>query len=65
MTLKEGDVNERKFLCYHCKKPGHISSRCPEKEALYDGEDRKFAGSELCQKGLVEGRKVSRILLDT
>eukprot|EP00731_Ephydatia_muelleri_P002368 Em0001g2368a len=26
---------------------------------------RNFAGSKLCQKGLVEGRKVSRILLDT
>ena len=42
-----------------------MSSRCPEKEALYSGEGRKFAGSELCQKGLVEGRNISRILLDT
>ena len=44
---------------------GHISSRCPEKEALFCFEDRDFAGSKLCQKGSVEGSKVARILLDT
>ena len=65
MTQKEVVGNERKIMCYHCKKLGHVSSRCPEREALFCFEDRDFAGSELCQKGLVEGRKVSRILLDT
>ena len=64
-TQKEGVGNEGKIRCYHCKKHGHISSRCPEREALICFEDRDFAGSRLCQKGLVEGRKVSRILLDT
>ena len=64
-TQKEGVGNEGKIRCYHCKKLGHISSRCPEREALFCFEDRDFAGSKLCQKGLVEGRKVSRILLDT
>ena len=64
-TQKEGVGNEGKIRCYHCKKLGHISSRCPEKEALFCFEDRDFAGSKLCQKGSVEGRKVAKILLDT
>ena len=64
-TQKEGVGNEEKIQCYHCKKQGHISSRYPEKEALFGFEDRDFAGSKLCQKSLVEGWKVSRILLDT
>ena len=29
-TQKEGVGNEGKIQCYHCKKLGHISSRCPE-----------------------------------
>ena len=49
--------------CYNCNKRGHVSSRCPSK-ALYCGL-RNAHNSTLERSGLVEGKYVKDILLDT
>eukprot|EP00731_Ephydatia_muelleri_P002302 Em0001g2302a len=62
--------------CGFCGLKGHTEEECRKKVGTQkegSGNEgkircyhyRDFAGSKLCQKGLVEGRKVSRILLDT
>ncbi|KAL5475937.1 hypothetical protein EMCRGX_G025817 [Ephydatia muelleri] len=48
------------FKCGFCGLKGYTEEECRKKVGTQD-----FAGSKLCQKGLVVGRKVSRILLDT
>ena len=49
--------------CYKCGKQGHVASRCPEK-AMYciNGRHRN---SKHQRVGLVEGREVKDIVLDT
>ena len=49
--------------CYKCGKQGHVASRCPEK-AMYcvNGRHRNSTHQRV---GLVEGREVKDIMLDT
>lgn len=50
------------MVCFNCKKCGHPTRNCPEKDALHCGDQKK---PELYRSGLVEGKKVNKILLDT
>ena len=56
--------NEDSHLtCYNCNKRGHVASKCPNK-ALYCGL-RNAHDSTLKKSGVVEGKYVKDILLDT
>ena len=54
---------ESQVTCFNCNKWGHIASRCPIK-AMYCGL-RKEGNAVLQRSGVVEGRYVQNILLDT
>lgn len=47
---------------FNCKESGHIAANCPN-EQVYFCSEKKDAG--LYRSGLVEGREVEKILLDT
>ena len=50
------------MVCFNCKKYGHPAWNCPEKDALHCCDLKK---PEVYRSGLVEGKKVNKILLDT
>ena len=50
------------MVCFNCKKSGHPARNFPEKDALHCGDQKK---PEVYRSGLVEGKKVNKILLDT
>ena len=49
-------------ICYNCRKKGHMVRQCNSSLMCQDHTMQK-AG--VCRKGLVEGRAVSDIILDT
>ena len=52
-------------MCFNCKKPGHPASRCPNNRELLGRESKVNGNLGLYCMGLVEGRAVNQILLDT
>ena len=49
------------MMCFNCKKYGHPAPSCPEKDAHCGDQE----GQGVYRSGLVEGKKVNKILLDT
>ena len=56
--------NQSQVTCYNCGKLGHIASRCTEK-AMYCGDGCCHHKAALQKTGLVGGRMVKDIVLDT
>ena len=63
-STSKGGAEKARLRCFNCKKQGHVSRECPEK-VLMCFEEADITQSGPWVAGLVEGRKVSRILLDT
>ena len=58
--------------CFSCGQKGHIAMRCPAKALFCGGQQKEGkpltgvgGGMEVCRTGLVEGTRVTDILLDT
>ena len=49
-------------MCFNCKKYGYPTRSCLGKDALHCGDQE---GQRVYRSGLVEGKKVNKILLDT
>ena len=63
-TSDEGG-RQKGIVCFNCKEPGHPARWCPNNRALLGHESEVKGNMGLYCKGLVEGRMVNQILLDT
>ena len=54
----------REVICFNCGQKGHISPKCPN-NALFCETGRRSQEQGVRRQGVVEGRYVSDILLDT
>ncbi len=54
--------------CYNCGRRGHISSRCPSNTLFWEAKQRPVVAPQkrdILRSGLVEGKTVTDIVLDT